>query len=68
MIVSYDRLWKLMIDRQLKKTELVRRAGISSNAMARMGRRQPVTLECIAKICRYLQCTVDDILVFQWDE
>jgi len=68
MIVSYDKLWKLMIDRQLKKTELVHRAGISSNAMARVGRRQPVTLECIAKICRYLQCTVDDILVFQWDE
>ena len=65
MIVSYDKLWRLMIDRQLKKTELVHRAGIISNAMVRMGRRQPVALEFIAKICRYLRCAANDILAFR---
>lgn len=64
MEVNYNKLWKLLIDRKMMKTELMRTAGISSNALAKMGKGQPVTMDCIAKICAALDCTVDDILEF----
>ena len=62
MDYSYNRLWKLMIDKKINKTTLRREAGITSNAMAKMGKDQPVSVEVLAKICRVLDCTVDDII------
>lgn len=62
MAYSYNRLWKLMIDKKINKTTLRREAGITSNAMAKMGKDQPVSVEVLAKICRVLDCTVDDII------
>ena len=62
MAYSYNRLWKLMIDKSINKTTLRKRAGITSNAMAKMGKNQPVNVEVLAKICRVLDCTVDDII------
>lgn len=62
MAYSYNRLWKLMIDKKINKTALRREAGITSNAMAKMGKDQPVSVEVLAKICRVLDCTVDDII------
>ena len=59
---SYNKLWKLMIDKKINKTTLRREAGITSNAMAKMGKDQPVSVEVLAKICRVLDCTVDDII------
>jgi DNA (cytosine-5)-methyltransferase 1 len=64
MAYSYNKLWKLMIDKNINKTALRREAGITSNAMAKMGKNQPVSVEVLAKICRVLNCTVDDILEF----
>lgn len=65
MKVSYDRLWKLLVDRKMTKTELRRKAGITTNALAKMGREEPVTMECICKICSVLCCSPDDILAFK---
>ena len=62
MPVSYNKLWKLMIDKNINKTKLREEAGIQSNAVAKMGKNEDVRVEVLVKICRYLNCTVDDIL------
>ena len=68
MAYSYNRLWKLMLDKKINKTTLRREAGITSNAMAKLGKDQPVNVEVLAKICRVLNCTVDDIMEILPDE
>lgn len=62
MPVSYNKLWKLMIDKNINKTKLREEAGISSNAVAKMGKNEDVRVEVLVKICRYLDCTIDDIM------
>lgn len=62
MAVSYNRLWKLLIDKQLTKTEMRKLAGISTNILAKMGRNEMVSMESIGKICIALNCDVGDIL------
>ena len=57
-----------MIDKNINKTALRQQAGITSNAMAKLGKNQPVSVEVLAKICRVLGCTLDDILEFLPDE
>lgn len=59
---SYNKLWKLMIDKKINKTQLCKAAGITTNAMAKLGRDEAVTLETLEKICVYLGCTLDDII------
>ena len=68
MAYSYNKLWKLMIDKNINKTSLRREAGITSNAMAKMGKDQPVNVEVLAKICHVLDCTIDDIVEILPDE
>lgn len=68
MAYSYNKLWKLMIDKNINKTALRKQAGITSNAMAKMGKNQPVSVEVLAKVCHVLDCTLDDILEFLPDE
>ena len=55
MRVSYNRLWKLLIDKDMTKTELIQRAGISTNAMARMGKGEDVRMETLIKICHIIE-------------
>ena len=55
MAVCYNNLWKLLIDRDMNKTELKEAAGVSFNVMARMGKNEPVSFESIEKICVALQ-------------
>ena len=62
MSVSYKRLWKLLIDRNMTKTELIKEAKITTNAMAKLGRDEDVRVETLAKICTALRCTMDDIV------
>ena len=62
MAYSYNKLWKLMIDKKINKTALRHEAGITSNAMAKLGKDQPVNMEVLAKICRILDCSLDDIV------
>ena len=68
MKVNYDKLWKLLIDKKMKKTDLIGQANISSNVLARMGREEPVSLESIGKICSVFECKIDDILEFDVED
>ena len=68
MKVCYDKLWKRLIDKKMKKTDLIREAKISSNVLAKMGKEESVSLESIGKICSLFGCNVDDILEFQSPE
>ena len=62
MDVCYNNLRKLLIDKGMKKSEFAKEAGISSPILAKMGRNQLVSMEVIVKICRFLNCSVDDVL------
>lgn len=64
MEVNYNRLWKLLIDKNINKTELIRKAGITSNAMAKMGKNETVQLDVLIKICKVLDCKIDDIVEY----
>ena len=68
MKVSYDRLWKLLIDKKMKRTDLITQAQISSNVVAKMGKEEPISMESIGKICALFHCSVDDILEIMSDE
>ena len=61
---SYNKLWKLMIDKKMNKTQLREAAGITSNAMAKLGKDESVPVETLEKICRILNCKIDDIMEF----
>ena len=62
MAYSYNRLWKLLIDKRMTKTEMRKAAGISTNILAKMGKGEPVAMDTLAKICATLDCTLDDIV------
>jgi len=62
MKVCYNKFFKLLIDKQMKKGELCRRAGISTNTMAKMAKGQNLNVDLLARICGVLECTMDDIL------
>ena len=64
MIVSYKKLWKLLIDRDLKKKDLAKKAGISDYTITKMGKGENVTVETLGKICFALDCGLDDIIEF----
>ncbi len=55
---SYKKLWKLMIDKEINKTELTKKAKISTNAMANLGRNESVPLETLEKICTVLELSL----------
>ncbi len=61
---SYKPLWRLLLERDMKKTEMQRLAGISSVVLAKMGKNQPVTLETLGKICKVLECRVEDVIEY----
>ena len=65
MAVSYNKLWKILIDRNMSKTQLIKAAKISkisTNAMAKLGRNEDVRVEVLVKICGVLECSLDDIM------
>lgn len=64
MRVSYKRLWKLLIDRELLKKDLARIANISSYTISKMGNDDNVTVDVLGKICYALGCKLDDIMEF----
>ncbi|HIX81027.1 helix-turn-helix domain-containing protein [Thomasclavelia spiroformis] len=63
-----QQIFKLLIDREIRKMEFARMAGISQNTMARLSRNQDVSLDVLGKICCTLNCKVDDILEFMPEE
>lgn len=62
MAVSYNKLWKLLIDKNMKKKELGETAGISNSLIAKLGKNENVTVEVLVKICTALDCQIDDIV------
>lgn len=64
MAVSYKKLWKILIDKEMKKTDLIKEAGITSNILARMGNNQYIALDSLEKICIALKCDIGDVVEF----
>ena len=62
MAISYKKLWKLLIDRDMYKKDLRAAAGLSTNVIAKMGRNENVSTEVLVKICSVLQCDISDIM------
>lgn len=62
MSVSYKKLWKLLIDKNMKKKDLQAAADLTQHAMRKLSKDEAVTTDTLAKICRCLECKVDDIM------
>ena len=62
MAVSYKKLWKLLSDKEIKKSKLCEMAEITTNEMAKMGKDEMVKMETLVKICKVLDCKLDDIV------
>ena len=62
MAISYNRLWKLLIDRKMKKKDLVEMAGVSWSTIVKMGRDEHVSTDILVKICAALGCEVDEVM------
>ncbi|MBE6718992.1 MAG: helix-turn-helix transcriptional regulator [Ruminococcaceae bacterium] len=67
MTVSYDRLWKTLIDKKMNRTDLKKAAKISFNVLAKLGKNEFVSMESIYKICVTLNCRIEDIMEFVFD-
>lgn len=65
MKYNYNRLWKMLIDKGMTKTEMRKQAGISTNVLAKMGRCEPASMESLAKVCTALNCGFDDVVEMQ---
>lgn len=62
MAVSYKKLWKLLIDRDMMKKELAEKADVSSFTLAKMNKGENVTTDVLVKICKALECNLEDIM------
>ncbi|HIU62630.1 MAG TPA: helix-turn-helix transcriptional regulator [Candidatus Caccalectryoclostridium excrementigallinarum] len=62
MAISYKKLWKLLIDKDMRKEDLRLKAGISTNTMAKLGKNENVNTEMLVKICTALNCDIADIM------
>lgn len=68
MAVNYNKLWKLLIDRNMNRTQLGTAAHISTNAVAKLGRNEAVSLLTIEKICKALNCDVGEIMEIDYSD
>lgn len=64
MAVSYNKLWKLLIDKKMSKADLRKAADIAPNTMTKLRRDEPVTLAILGKICNVLKCDYGDIMTY----
>lgn len=62
MKISYNKLWKMLIDKNMKRKDLMEVAGISSASVAKLGRGDNIQTDVLLRICEALDCTIDDIL------
>ena len=62
MAVCYNKLWKMLIDRDMSRTEMRLKAGISTKTLAKLGKNENVNTEILVKICQALRCNVDEIM------
>ena len=68
MAISYKKLWKLLIDRNMLKTDLRLAAGLTTNVIAKLGRNENVSTEVLGKICKTLNCDITEIMEFVDDD
>lgn len=68
MKANYKKLWYILLDRDMKKKELAQIAGVSTYTINKLNKNENVTVEVLGKICRALNCTLDDIIEFEEDE
>ena len=68
MAISYKKLWRLLIDRNMLKTDLRLAAGLTTNVIAKLGRNENVSTEVLGKICKTLNCDNTDIMEFVDDD
>lgn len=62
MRVSYDKLWKLMIDKKIKKMQLAKGANLSTSTLAKLGQEKPVSMDVMMRICKVMECDIGDIV------
>ena len=67
MAISYNKMWKLLIDKGIKRKDLKEQASVSQNVMARLGKNQAVNMETLEKICDVLDCDIGDVMEFVRD-
>ena len=60
--ISYNKLWKLLIDREMTRTQLREKAGISTVSLAKLGKNESVTIDVLLKVCNALNCDIGDIM------
>lgn len=68
MAFSYNKLWKLLIDKKMMKKDLIELTGLTTTTMAKMGKELPVSMDVLARICKALKCNVGDIVDYIDDE
>ena len=68
MSVSYKKLWKLLIDKDMIKKDLREKAGLTTNVIAKLGKDENVSTEVLCKICKALECGLEDIIEIIPDE
>lgn len=68
MSISYKKLWKMLIDRNMNKSDLRIQAKISTNAIAKLGKNEPVSMDTMDKVCKALHCDIGDVMEFLSDE
>ena len=68
MNISYNKLWKLLIDKGMKRTELRKVADIGTSTLAKLGKNEQVSLEVLMKICKTLNCDISEIMEFVKEE
>ena len=64
MAISYKKLWKILIDKDMKKKDLCAAAGISHTSMAKLGKNEGVSTDVLVRICQALHCDIGDIMEF----
>ena len=68
MRISYNKLWKMLIDKEMQKRDLQESAGISSASIAKLGKGENITTDVLLKICKALRCDISDIMEVQFEE
>lgn len=61
-MITYDKLWKLLIDKKMTKTELREKVGFSTNTLSKLSKNESVTVATLEKICLYLDCKIEDVI------
>ena len=64
MKANYNKLWKLLIDKNMKKMDLLEAVAMSPNTLAKLGRNEDVSMEVLRRICNYLNCDIGDVVSF----